>query len=109
MGSYPKIYRVADRRAVYALFTDGSFSLFPKRKFNFAMIGFLYCIEDIGNYVSESDPTLALPFEINATEGKINNQSLLLGVDDEVWTKSLKLLLTDIKWIIAWAAKHCYS
>ena len=39
--------------------------------------------------------------------GKINNQLVTLGVEGELWTRSLKFLLADVKWIVAWAAKHC--
>jgi hypothetical protein len=30
-------------------------------------------------------------------------------VSDELWTKALKMMLTDVKWIVAWAAKHVAS
>lgn len=108
MGSYPKIYKIEDRRTLYCLYTDGSFSLFPKRKFNLALVGFLHCVKELGEVVSAKDPTLSLPYLINALDGKISNQSVLLGVEDEIWTRSLNFLLADVKWIIAWAAKHCY-
>ena len=38
-------FQVGDRRTVFSLFTDGSFTLFPKRKFNYAMIGFLVSVD----------------------------------------------------------------
>lgn len=107
MGSFPKIFKMNDRRTIYCLFTDGSFSLFPKKKFNLALVGFLHCVEELGEHVSTQDPTLSLPYVIKPCDGIINNQSVLLGNDDETWTRSLKFLLADIKWIIAWAAKYC--
>jgi beclin len=107
LGNFPKVFKVDDRRTLYCLFTDGSFSLFPKKRFNLALVGFLHCIEELGVYVTAQDPTLSLPYVIKAADGLINDQSVLLGVDDEIWTRSLKFLLTDIKWIIAWAAKYC--
>lgn len=107
LGNFPKVYKVDDRRTLYCLFTDGSFSLFPKKRFNLALVGFLHCIEELGVYVTAQDPTLSLPYVIKASDGLINDQSVLLGVDDEIWTRSLKFLLTDIKWIIAWSAKYC--
>lgn len=108
MGSFPKIFKVDDRRTLYCLFTDGSFSLFPKKRFNLALVGFLHCVEELGVHVTVQDPTLSLPYVIKPAEGIINDQSVLLGVDDEIWTRSLKFLLADIKWIIAWAAKYCH-
>lgn len=106
MGSFPKVCKIEDKRSQYSLFTDGSFSLFPKRNFNTALIGFLTCVQELGDHVTKHDPTLQLPYVINANEGKINDQSVILGSDDETWTRALKLLLADIKWIIAWSTKH---
>ena len=31
---------------------------------------------------------------------------LFRGTDDLSWTKALKFLLSDIKWLIAWSTKH---
>jgi beclin 1 len=106
MGSFPKVCKVEHKRSQYSLFTDGSFSLFPKRNFNTALIGFLTCIQELGDHVTKHDPTLQLPYVINANEGKINDQLVILGSDDETWTRALKLLLADVKWIIAWSTKH---
>jgi len=106
MGSFPKICKVEDKRSQYSLFTDGSFSLFPKRNFNTALIGFPTCVQELGDHVTKHDPTLQLPYTINVNDGKIHDQIITLGSDDETWTRSLKLLLADIKWIIAWSTKH---
>ena len=106
MGSFPKICKVEDKRSQYSLFTDGSFSLFPKRNFNTALIGFLTCVQELGDHVTKHDPTLQLPYTINVNDGKIHDQIITLGSDDETWTRALKLLLADIKWIIAWSTKH---
>ena len=111
MGSFAKITRVDDRRQVFNLFTDGSFSLFAstKKNFNSALCGLLACVDELGHHVMSLDPTLSLPYEIEATtEGRINNFSICYGSDEEQWTKALKFLLTCIKWIIAWSTKHLY-
>lgn len=107
MGSFARISKVEDTRTTYNLFTDGSFSLFPKRNFNTALIGFLTCIDEIGSQVLLHDPTLQLPYKIDTREGKINNHSISVNSsDEEQWTKALKYMLSDIKWIIAWSTKH---
>jgi beclin len=106
MGCFARISRIDDRTNVYHLFTDGSFSLFPKRNFNLALVGFLTCIAELGNHVMEQDPTLQLPYDIDATEGKINLHPITISADEELWTRALKYLLSDVKWIIAWATKH---
>lgn len=106
MGSFPRVCKIEDKRSQYSLFTDGSFSLFPKRNFNTALIGFLTCVQELGDHVTKHDPTLQLPYTIYLNDGKIHDQVIILGSDDETWTRALKLLLADIKWIIAWSTKH---
>ena len=107
MGSFARISKVDDTRTLYNLFTDGSFSLFPKRNFNTALVGFLSCIDEIGEHVLLHDPTLQLPYKIDTHEGKINSHSISVSsADEEQWTKALKYMLSDIKWIIAWSTKH---
>lgn len=114
MGSFSKIYKAEDpqRRAPMALYIDVSFSLFPtwKRSFNSALTGFLTCVQELGDFIKGQDPTLALPYAINAAELRVFDQSCaLVSGDEESWTRSLKFLLTDVKWIIAWCTKHCGS
>ena len=106
MGCFARISRSEDKKTMYNLFTDGSFSLFPKRNFNIALTGLLSCIDELGMYVMEHDPTLQLPYAINATDGKIHNHSIALSADEEQWTRALKYMLSDIKWVIAWSTKH---
>ena len=112
MGSFAKIIKLEDRRQIYNLYTDGSFSLFAstKKNFNVALIGLLSCVEELGQHIMGLDPTLTLPYEIETTgtDGSINGLSICYGGDEEQWTKSLKFLLTCIKWIIAWSTKHLY-
>ena len=128
MGSYSTIIPIQHTATVYGghdksthlnLYTDGSvsFSLFPKRNFNTALTGFVTCIEELGAYVCTHDPTLTLPYVIDVKAGKISDVSFLLShtstssssgshIEDEAWTRAMKYLLTDIKWILAWTAKH---
>ena len=106
MGSFARLSKTDDRTSIFCLFHDGTFSIFPKTNFTTAMIGFLICISELGMYVMEQDPTLQLPYDIDTREGKINHLPITLSNDDEGWTRALKYLLSDIKWIIAWSTKH---
>lgn len=107
LGSFSKLSKVDDRRMIFELYSEGSFSLFPKRNFNSALVGLLLCIDELGEYVMHSDPTLQLPYKISG-EGKINNNSIMYSSDEEQWTRALKYMLTDVKWIIAWSTKHLH-
>lgn len=107
MGSFPKILKADDRRTSFPLFLDSSsFSLFPKRNFNAALSGFMTCLNDVGEHIYSHDPTLSLPYKIALAESKIADLSFTYGNDEEVWTRAMKFMLSDIKWVIAWYAKH---
>jgi beclin 1 len=108
MGSFPKIIKLDDRsKTIYSLYIDQtSFSLFPKRNFNAALTGLLSCIQELGDYVASYDPTMTMPYKINISENKINEVSTVYGLDDEIWTRSLKFMLSNVKWLIAWSTKH---
>jgi beclin 1 len=107
MGSFARILKADDRRTSYPLFIDaGSFSFFPKRNFNLALSGFMQCIFELGEYITAYDPTLSVPYKIDVGESKIADKSFVYGGDEEVWTHSLKHMLANIKWIIAWYCKH---
>ena len=106
-GSFAKVVKSDDRqKSQFNLFTDGSFSLFPKRNFNSALAGLLCCIHELGEHVMHQDPTLQIPYAILASEGKIHGYPISLGTDEEQWTRALKFMLSDIKWIVAWSTKH---
>lgn len=108
MGSFPKVLKADDRRTFYPLYIDSStFSFFPKRNFNIALSGFMSCVLDVGEHINNHDPTLSLPYKINIADSRIGDISFTYGGDEEVWTRALKFMLSNIKWIIAWYAKHC--
>ena len=49
-----------------------------------------------------------LPYAVSEGGRYINNIPITYGGSnsDELWTRALKFMLTDVKWIVAWAAKH---
>ena len=109
LGSFSKIVKADDVRTILNLYSDGNFGIFAgKRAFNSALIGFLSCVEELGGFVSSRDPTLSIPYPIMAGEGRVGGLSISIGTAacDENWTKALKFMLTDIKWIVAWVSKH---
>ncbi len=74
--------------------------------------------QSIGEHIERHDPTLSLPYRIDVEEGrsprigsrgKSEQLDVFLGGDEESWTRALKFVLADIKWIIAWSTKHCYE
>ena len=107
MGSYSKIHRIDEKRNLHNLFWVDGTLMFQRRNFNAGLGGLLCCVHDIGDHISNHDPTIQMPYEMNISEAKINGHSIHYNSDDEQWTRACKYLLTNIKWMIAWSAKHC--
>ncbi|CAJ0760722.1 791_t:CDS:10, partial [Entrophospora sp. SA101] len=76
--------------------------LFQNRRFDSAMVGFLNCLQQLGEYVESEDPKLNLPYRIN--KDKINDASIRLQFSVEEWTRALKYTLAYLKWILAYAS-----
>lgn len=110
MGSSSKIgVRRGDSITYYDLFTDDNFHFFGKRNFNIALTGLVRCVAEAEETVQERDRTIALPHAIDASshgEMTIGGLPIAYGPDGEQWTRAMKYLLTDIKWLVAFTTKH---
>ena len=115
MGACSKIgVRHTDGRAPteYGLFySDESFSFFGKRNFNTALNGLFHCLKDVINVASRRDRTITLPHEviIPSGRGEITIGGLPItfdGNNGESWSKAMKYLLTDLKWLVAFTTKN---
>lgn len=112
MGSFPRITKNDPRTSTaYPLHLDASgFTLYPKWNFNQAIIGFMCCIQELGEHTSETDPTLSMPYKISLPDSKIGEACFTYGsTDDEGWTRAMKFMLSNIKWLVAWATKHAQA
>lgn len=65
-----------------------------------------YLAGEVGEHVQEHDPTLRLPYRIKDKDGTVGGLPVSLGSSPEDWTRALKYMMTNLKWITAWAAKH---
>ena len=110
MGSTSKIgLRRGDAVTYYDLFTNDNFQFFGKRNFNVALTGLVRCVAEAGETVLERDRTIALPHAIEASargEMTIGGLPVAYGPDGEQWTRAMKYLLTDLKWLVAFTTKH---
>mmetsp|Transcript_5246 Transcript_5246/g.7580 ORF Transcript_5246/g.7580 Transcript_5246/m.7580 type:complete len:336 (+) Transcript_5246:90-1097(+) len=109
-GSTSKIgIRKGDIVTFYNLFSDDSFQIFGKRSFNIALNGLLRCLADASEAIEKTDRTLALPHRIECASGGlflIGGLSISFGTDAKQWTKAMKYVLTNTKWLVAFIAKH---
>ena len=69
-GNFPFFISLNLLLFLFIIFVIGIYQ-FPKRNFNTALIGFLTCVQELGDHVTKHDPTLQLPYTINVNDGKI--------------------------------------
>ena len=94
------------------LYSSGDVPVMQKlmhRRFNDAMIAFLDCVKQLGDFVEKSDPRtkqgegLGLPYAID--KDKINGVTIRFGVvSDESWTSACKYTITCCKFLLAHAS-----
>lgn len=70
------------------------------RKFDQAMVAFLECLRQLGEFVAQGDSSLKLPYNIN--KDKIGDACIRLAFNQiEAWTKACKYTLTCVKYLLA--------
>merc|ERR1712083_1000045 len=80
--------------------SDGGLTrFFLDRRFDLAMSAFLACLKEVTKFL-QRDPSMRLPFKIESD--KVGGFSVrVLFNPPERWTKALKFMLSDLKWMIA--------
>jgi len=111
MGSCSKIERLdpptnpanEPKITVLELFSSGDLPLgrmFMHRKFDQAMMAFLECLRQLGEFVERTDSQVKLPYKI--VKEKIGDSCIRLAFNqDEAWTRACKYTLTCVKFLLA--------
>jgi len=75
------------------------------------MIAFVGCLNELIKFIQSKDDAFKVPFKM--AEDKVGTYSIqfpkMRGIwsnSDEDWTKSLKCLLTNLKFILSWVAMN---
>ena len=106
LGSTP---RVIDAKGPYDLF--GPVTLWGSYGYDRAMVGFLTCLDEFAGFARAKDVSrglasvLDLPYKIEGD--KIDGKTIRLSLSfnrDEKWTAALKLMLANLKVLLAWVA-----
>ncbi|EDQ86687.1 uncharacterized protein MONBRDRAFT_33692 [Monosiga brevicollis MX1] len=109
-GSFSRIEEVATK-AKLPLYMSGSRSMFgySSADFDRAMVAFLHCLDEYRSQIQANDPHFDLPYTIQ-DDGLLDRRQEKLSVRlksaEETWTRALKLMLTDLKWCLAWLCKQ---
>jgi beclin 1 len=134
MGSCSKIEKISDK-TVFELFGSSDISLgrlFWYRRFDNGMAAFLSCIEELGEFIENKDNNLKLPYPyvpisffffffsklftnnffffvgvFRISKDKIGEMSVKIQFNnEETWTKALKYMLTDLKYLLIWLVRQ---
>lgn len=99
--------------ALYHLYSDDSFQLFGKRNFNLALRALTECLATAATCIQTRDRTIVLPFAMQVEHDNPSAPCTIGGLpvqypqqDGIPWTRVMKYLLTNVKWCVAYAAKH---
>ncbi|KAL6069902.1 Vacuolar protein sorting-associated protein atg6 [Balamuthia mandrillaris] len=107
MGSSSKVIKLEDE-SEYELYGANDYKVlkvFWFRRFDTAMMGFLKCLKELGDYVESEDKRFRLPYRMD--RDKIGKMSIKNQFNSpETWTKALKYTLTNLKWLLAWMARR---
>ena len=66
------------------------------------------CLHHAQSYIREQDRTLSLPYSVTLDKSgtpAVGGEKWDWG-DDEQWTRVGKWVLVDLKWLVAFVAKH---
>eukprot|EP01130_Rhizamoeba_saxonica_P000602 TRINITY_DN10565_c0_g1_i1.p1 TRINITY_DN10565_c0_g1~~TRINITY_DN10565_c0_g1_i1.p1 ORF type:complete len:473 (+),score=88.64 TRINITY_DN10565_c0_g1_i1:38-1456(+) len=98
LGNQSKIEK--KRGNTYSLYgSKNTFRLF-NTSYNKGMAAFLACVNELGIHIQSLDSNFRFPYEI--VKDKVNGISIK-EINDQ-WTKAIKYMFTNIKFIISWLA-----
>lgn len=101
--------KVDDKSKIFELYKSDEFFK-NNSKFDTALERLLRLVKEAGVHIQGQDPTFTFPYPINDDSNTITISDYPISIakngSDELWTRALKFFLTDVKWVVAWAAKH---
>ncbi|XKL59074.1 hypothetical protein PGB90_000090 [Kerria lacca] len=106
-------YVLADHKEL-PLYGSGGFRFLLNPKFDSAMVAFLDCLQQFKEEVEKRKSRFNLPYRME--KGKIKDSgtgksySITIQFNsEEQWTKALKLMLTNLKWLVTWVSTQFIS
>jgi len=106
MGSFSKMAKKDDANNLYELYGSNELSLsklFWYRRFDQALAWLLFCIRELSGHASTLDPSFKQRYIIK--DDSIGDVSIKLQFNtDAKWTKALKYMLTNLKFLLVWSS-----
>jgi len=111
MGSFSKVGQLrpedpAQLKEIYELYGSNDLSLgrlFWYRRFDSGLIWLLFCIKELGDHAAKFNDKFKNRYKID--KDVIGGVSVKVQFNrDTDWTKALKYMLTNLKFVLIWAA-----
>jgi hypothetical protein len=103
MGSFSKLAPAGDERTTFELYYDNSF--FATSRLNAALKALVACVAELGAHAEATDRSFRLPYAISSSGDKVADLPTAVG-KDVPWTRAVKLVATNLKWLVAWAFRQ---
>jgi len=101
---------VLDEKKELPLYGSGGIRFLWDTKFDSAMVAFLECLQQFRDEAQKEDASFNLPYKMSKGkifEGEKTQLSIKMQFNsEEQWTKALKYMLTNLKWILAWLSQR---
>lgn len=98
-GNYSEIQAGGDTLKLHYV-SSGLSHFFSGRRFDQAMSAFLSCLKEVTRFLQRQLPSIKIPFKFEEGD-KVGGFLVRMQFNqDERWTKALKFMLLDLKWII---------
>ena len=106
-GNYSYVENLNDKTKELPLYGSGGIKFMWEAKFDSAMVAFLDCLQQFEAVMERDNKGFSLPYKME--KGKIQDKttdawfSIKTQLNSqEQWTKALKFMLTNLKWILCW-------
>eukprot|EP00161_Ancyromonas_sigmoides_P002966 TRINITY_DN1271_c0_g1_i2.p1 TRINITY_DN1271_c0_g1~~TRINITY_DN1271_c0_g1_i2.p1 ORF type:complete len:424 (+),score=86.04 TRINITY_DN1271_c0_g1_i2:80-1351(+) len=87
------------------LFGEGGWKLWNSQ-LDRALVGLLHAVAQLAGHLARRAPELLPPYEMAPSQAQIGGLSIKLGFGgDEKWTRAVKYLLTNMKFLLFYASK----
>lgn len=99
LGNQSKVVSISEDKAQYELYGDHLFHIFWAHRYDKAMQGILDCVNQLMKHIKDQDPTFIFPYIVTKEHLKLQFNT------DDKWTKAIKYMLINLKFIIAWVSR----
>ena len=107
-GNYSYIESLSDKTKELPLYGSGGIKFLWESKFDSAMVAFLDCLQQF-EAKERNRKGFSLPYKME--KGRLEDMSTGASFSiktqfnsEEQWTKALKFMLTNLKWMLAWVS-----